>query len=122
MSLLIILCATSLPFVFLDRYDPTTPTVAASAATLLLLVAAFQLANGLAIVTAGALRGLRDTRVPALLAGVSYWGVGLPAGLTLGFPLHLGVVGVWIGLAFGMTTAALLLLARFRHSTEALTR
>ena len=54
------------------------------------------------VVAAGALRGLRDTRVPMLLAAVGYWAIGLPVGLLLGFPFGLGVSGIWIGLAGGL--------------------
>ena len=64
-------------------------------------------------VAAGALRGLRDTRVPMLLAGLGYWVIGLPVGLVLGFPLGFGVGGVWIGLATGLAVVAALMLRRW---------
>jgi MATE family multidrug resistance protein len=74
------------------------------------------------VVAAGALRGLRDTRVPMLFAAVGYWGIGLPVGLVLGFPLGLGASGVWIGLAAGLAVVAALLLRRWRRLASPATR
>ena len=48
------------------------------------------------------LRGLHDTRVPMIFAALGYWGIGLPLGVVLGFPLGLEGVGIWIGLASGL--------------------
>jgi MATE family multidrug resistance protein len=83
----------ALPWLFLSAEDPAAPAVAASAATLLVIAGVFQLADGVQVVAAGALRGLRDTRVPMLLAAVGYWAIGLPVGLVLGFPFGLGASG-----------------------------
>src|SRR5690606_11152808 len=52
--------------------------VATLAASLLLYAAAFQFPDGIQVVSAGALRGLGDTRVPMLLAALAYWGIGMP--------------------------------------------
>jgi MATE family multidrug resistance protein len=84
----------ALPWLFLGADDPDAPAVAAGAATLLVIAGLFQLADGVQVVAAGALRGLRDTRVPMLLAAVGYWVIGLPVGLLLGFPLGLGASGI----------------------------
>jgi multidrug resistance protein, MATE family len=35
----------------------------------------------------GLLRGVQDTRVPMIYAGLAYWAVGIPASYLLGFPL-----------------------------------
>ena len=59
------------------------------------------------------LRGLKDTRVPMLFAGLGYWVVGLPLGAALAFKLDLGGLGIWIGLAVGLGTVAALMLARW---------
>ena len=58
--------------------------VAALAATLLLYAAVFQFPDGIQVLSAGALRGLKDTRVPMLITMFAYWGVGLPLGAWLG--------------------------------------
>jgi MATE family multidrug resistance protein len=91
--------------------------VAALAASLLLYAAAFQFPDGIQVLSAGALRGLRDTRVPMFLAALAYWGIGMPLGAGLGLYLGWGPRGMWIGLIAGLTVAALLLCRRFLRSS-----
>ena len=97
--------------------------VATLAATLLLYAAAFQFPDGVQVLSAGALRGLRDTRRPMLLAALAYWGLGMPLGAILGLGLDgvvpaMGPQGMWIGLIVGLTAAALLLGTRFLRSSR----
>lgn len=91
--------------------------VAALAAGLLLYAAAFQVSDGIQVVSAGALRGLKDTRVPMLLAALAYWGIGMPAGTWLGLGLGWGTRGMWIGLTLGLSAAAVMLTLRFVRSS-----
>ena len=91
--------------------------VAALAGNLLLYAAAFQFPDGIQVASAGALRGLKDTRVPMWLAVLSYWGLGLPLGIGLGLGLGWGPQGMWIGLIVGLSAAAVLLAARFRYTS-----
>ena len=86
--------------------------VAAMASTLLLYAAAFQFPDGIQVMSAGALRGLRDTRVPMLLALAAYWGLGMPLGAGLGLGLGHGPQGMWAGLIVGLAAAAVLMGAR----------
>jgi len=51
--------------------------------------------------------------VPMILAGFGYWIIGLPCGLALAFPLGLGPLGIWIGLAIGLFIVSGLMLARW---------
>ena len=86
------------------------------AAALLLLAAAFQFPDGVQVLSVGALRGLKDTRMPMLIAAFAYWGIGMPLGAVLGLGLGVpaqGPVGMWIGLIAGLTVAAVLLGLRF---------
>lgn len=92
-------------------------SVAALAASLLLFAAAFQFPDGVQVLSAGALRGLKDTRVPMLLAGFAYWGVGMALGATLGLGMGLGPRGMWIGLIAGLAVAAALMAGRFLRSS-----
>jgi multidrug resistance protein, MATE family len=92
--------------------------VAALAATLLLMAATFQFPDGIQVLSIGALRGLKDTRRPMLIAALAYWGIGMPLGAVLGlgmggFVPAMGPKGMWIGLIAGLTVAALLLSTRF---------
>jgi len=98
--------------VFLDDTDPETPGVIALGVGFLMVAALFQLADGGQVVAMGCLRGLKDTRVPMLLAAVGYWLVGLPLSLLLGFHWELEGVGIWLGLAGGLAAAALMLVWR----------
>ncbi|GAB2503808.1 MATE family efflux transporter [Lysobacter humi (ex Lee et al. 2017)] len=97
--------------------------VATLAASLLLFAAAFQFPDGIQVLSAGALRGLRDTRMPMLLAAFAYWGVGMPLGCALGFGWGglpaMGPRGMWIGLIAGLVVAAVLLGGRFLRSSAA---
>jgi MATE family multidrug resistance protein len=92
--------------------------VAALAATLLLMAATFQFPDGIQVLSIGALRGLKDTRTPMLIAALAYWGIGMPLGAVLGlgvgaFTPAMGPKGMWIGLIAGLTVAAILLSTRF---------
>ncbi len=89
--------------------------VASAAVGLLFLAALFQLSDGLQVSAAGALRGLKDTRVPMLMTVLAYWVIGLPLGYILGFELGMGARGMWVGLIAGLTVAAAMLPWRFRR-------
>jgi len=84
-------------------------------ATLLLFAAAFQVFDGAQVAGLCVLRGAADTAVPMLLAGVGYWGVGLPAAYLLGFHTPLGPVGVWAGMSLSLAVVASLLALRVRN-------
>ena len=83
------------------------------AVVLLHLAAIFQLSDGLQVTSIGALRGLRDARVPVAITGFSYWCVGLPLAYALAFAWGFGIAGLWIGIIAGLTSAAMLLCSRF---------
>jgi len=83
------------------------------AVTFLHVAAAFQLMDGLQVTASMSLRGLKDARGPMWLAGASYWLVGAPMCAFLGFGLKMQGLGIWLGLAFGLLVAAVLLTTRF---------
>ncbi len=91
----------SLPRTLAGAFSPD-PEVVRTGATLLLVAAAFQLFDGIQVVTTGALRGAGDTRTPMIANFVAYWLLGLPLGYFLAFPLGWGAVGIWIGLCCGL--------------------
>jgi multidrug resistance protein, MATE family len=86
--------------------------VVAMAASLLVYAAAFQLSDGIQVVSGASLRGLKDTQRPMLLTAFAYWGVGMPLGAGLCFGLGWGAQGMWCGLIAGLTFAAFLLAHR----------
>ncbi len=89
------------------------PAVAALAAQLMVLAAAFQFSDGIQAASAGALRGLKDTRLPAIITVLSYWGLGMPLGYWMGIVQGQGAQGMWYGLILGLSAAALMLTTRF---------
>ena len=80
---------------------------------LLVLVAAFQIADNLQGVLVGLLRGLQDTLVPMLLAILGFWVVGLGSAVLLDGVFS--APGVWLGLALGLATTAGLYARRWRQ-------
>lgn len=79
----------------------------------LVIAAAFQIFDGIQVVASLSLRGLKDARVPMWIAGAAYWLIGFPLCLGLGVGLGWQGFGVWIGLAFALMAAAILLSWRF---------
>jgi MATE family multidrug resistance protein len=77
------------------------------------VAAAFQIFDGLQVVAALSLRGLKDARAPMWIAGGSYWLVGFPVCLFLGIGLHMKGLGIWLGLACGLAVAAAAMFWRF---------
>ncbi len=103
---------------YLDPQDPANAAVVRLAVALLGIAAVFQVFDGVQVAAMGALRGLKDTRVPMLIALATYWGVGLTAGYVLGLALGRGATGLWWGLVVGLTAASVLLLMRFRRQAR----
>jgi multidrug resistance protein, MATE family len=94
--------------------DPTT----ALAATLILIGATLFIPDGLQATASGALRGLKDTRVPLLFAVISYWLIGFSAAYAFAFLTPLGAIGVWVGLSLGTALHATLLILRFLRLSD----
>lgn len=87
--------------------------VLALAAPLIVIAGAFQLVDGLQAVGAGLLRGLKDTKVPMVLALIAYWPIGFACAWIFAFPLGFGAEGVWFGFVLGLAAAAVFLCGRF---------
>jgi MATE family multidrug resistance protein len=90
------------------------------AAKLLLVGATFFITDGIQSIAVGALRGMKDTRIPLLFAAISYWVIGFWLSYLLGFWTTLGAIGVWFGLSIGTAIYATLLVLRFRLLTRRL--
>ncbi len=99
--------------VFLNLSDPANQVVIGLAVTYVVFAGIFQLADAGQAAANGMLRGLGDTRVPMLLAGIGYWGIGLPLAAALGFWAKLEGQGIWAGLAVGLAVVAVLMLIRW---------
>jgi MATE family multidrug resistance protein len=93
-------------------------TVVELAGRLLVVAAIFQLFDGGQVVSAGALRGLTDVKVPTAITFTAYWVIALPGAYLLAFHTPLGPLGVWTALAAGLACAAVLLGWRFHRLTR----
>ena len=95
------------------------PDIQIMAANLLLFCSAYQLCDSLQVITWGALRGFKDTRVPMIIMLFSYWCIGFPLGYSLAISHYwgtpMGAQGFWIGIIVGLSIASILLLVRLRH-------
>ncbi len=105
------------PDVIAGAYFATGDTFNADAVAFtiafLQVAAAFQIFDGLQVTAALSLRGLKDAHMPMWIAATSYWLFGFPACILLSKSQRLGGIGVWIGLAFALFLAAILLTGRF---------
>ena len=114
-GLVIYLLRHFLPTLYLNDTE-----VVAIASTLLIYAALFQIPDGLQVVTLGALRGGQDVNIPTIFTFIAYWVIGMPIGCLLSFYWDIGPQGLWIGLVFGFSASAILLIMRFRYKINKL--
>ncbi len=88
------------------------------AVSLLFMAAIFQISDGLQVSSFGALRGLKDTKIPMFVNLIAYWMIGLPLGYYLGITRNIGPQGLWVGLIAGLSVAAVLHNLRFWWKTR----
>src|SRR5690606_35820909 len=113
MAAIMILFPYKLISAFVELDAPENAEVVRLAATFLAFAGLFQIVDGAQAVAGGMLRGLHDTTVPMIYALIGYWGVGLPLGALLAFPVGLEGRGIWMGLSAGLAVVAVLLLVRW---------
>ncbi|ALF54574.1 multidrug transporter MatE [Nostoc piscinale CENA21] len=99
---------------YLDTNNSDNQDVVNLTIKLLAVAAIFQIVDGIQVTASGALRGLKDTRIPLLIGVFAYWCVGLLTGYALGIWFGYGTIGLWWGLAIGLASAAIVLSWRFR--------
>ncbi len=107
-------CATIIYAEDIARLYSGDEAVITLAVSLLLVAAVMQLGDGTQVTAAGALRGLKDTRVPLGINAFVYWCVGFAVAYLLGVRLGYGARGVWFGLCCCLWVAGILLTLRFR--------
>ena len=113
-----------LPWIYLDSKNIIDSSdvfsVVKLSSNLLLISAFFQISDGIQSVVIGALRGLQDVNLPALITFISYGLIGFPISYSFGIKFEYGVVGIWIGLLVGLTFSSIFLLMRFQYLTKKL--
>ena len=93
------------------------PQVVSIAASLFILMAILQIADGVQGTSLGALRGMSDMAMPSVITLLAYWPLALPAAYFFGFVLEFGAVGIWLGYMLGVAVAAIVLPWRFWRLT-----
>ena len=89
----------------------------AVAAAVLPMAGAFQIADGTQVVAGGVLRAMGRPQAAAVVNLVGYYAFALPLGYALGFPLGMGLPGIWLGLTLGLLGIAGALVLWVRRHT-----
>lgn len=100
-----------LPMLFNDD-----PEVLYIASTLIIWAAVFQIPDATQAIAAGALRGIRDVKIPTIYIALGYWVFGVPLGYCLAFYLGWGASGIWIGFIISLSFVGVMLASRFIRS------
>jgi MATE family multidrug resistance protein len=89
------------------------PVVKGIAISLLLMATVFQVADGIQIGAAGALRGYKDTRVPMAVNIFAYWIIAFPLAYLAAVTYKLPPNYIWGGFVAGLSVAAVMLTWRY---------
>jgi MATE family, multidrug efflux pump len=81
---------------------------------MLFMAAIFQVADGVQIGAAGALRGYKDARVPMVINTFAYWVLAFPLAYLAAVTFRAPPQYIWGGFVIGLTVAATLLSFRYR--------
>ena len=113
-AIIFIISSDLLPWLYLDNNNSFDVLETVSIASkLLIVVALFQIFDGIQIVAQGSLRGIQDVKIPSLICFFSYVVFGIPVMIYLGLYTDLKATGVWIGFLIGLIIASILLSIRF---------
>ena len=107
------LFAEQLGFLFIQPDDKLSAQTIALIIPMLWITALFQLGDSLQAIITASLRGLNDTRMPALYGFICFWIISLGSGVVMAFWLGWGPVAVWAGLGLGLTLNAAILALRW---------
>ena len=94
------------------------PAVRGIAISLLLMAAIFQVADGVQIGAAGALRGYKDTRIPMVVNTFAYWVLAFPLAFLAAITFKAPPNYIWGGFVVGLGTAAVLLTWRYSRISQ----
>jgi MATE family multidrug resistance protein len=121
MSAFFMTCSAAFLLLFRDivvSVYTSDPSVQAIAVSLLLMAAIFQIADGVQIGAAGALRGYKDTRMPMVINTFAYWALGFPLAYMAAITFQSPPSYIWAGFVLGLSVAAVLLTIRFNRLSK----
>ena len=95
------------------------PVVKGIAISLLLMATVFQVADGIQIGAAGALRGYKDTRIPMAVNIFAYWIIAFPLAYLAAVTYKLPPNFIWGGFVAGLSVAAVMLTWRYARISSA---
>ena len=104
----------------IPTFFTTNAEVIAIASQLMVFAALYQLSDGIQNVSVGILRGIQDVKIIMPIAFVSYWLLNLPVGYLVCCTLGRGPSGLFLGLSFGLSAAAGMMILRIRRSIRRL--
>jgi MATE family multidrug resistance protein len=120
-AIIFILGSEFFPWLYLSNNDsPGIVETVKIASKLLIVVAVFQVFDGIQVIAQGCLRGIQDVKIPSLICFFSYIIFGLPVMVYLGLYTELKAIGVWIGFLFGLTASSFFLSFRFFMKSDQL--
>ena len=118
LSLMIMAFAALITLIFREQIIQLYSTdleISKIAGKILLIAAAFQILDGLQISSVGVLRGLADTKIAMIFAIKGYWLIGMPIGLCFAYFFNFGFIGLWLGIAIGLASFAVMAIMRVKR-------
>lgn len=116
MTLILLIFPEALAMLFIHPSDENFSATLPIVVSMLFFVGLFQLVDGMQVIAGAKLRGINDTKIPAIIALISYWGVGIGSAYILAFTLGWGPAVIWGGLGIGLATASVITTYRWaRH-------
>ncbi|HCU05086.1 MAG: hypothetical protein A2X77_00250 [Gammaproteobacteria bacterium GWE2_42_36] len=99
----------------IDIRQPYAAAIVSHAILFLAIGGLAQLADTVRFIALGALRGLKDTRVPMWISVIVFWGIALPLGYLFGFVFHGEGAGLWLGVLISLIIGAGVLWWRYHR-------
>ncbi len=99
----------------IDIHSPHLQKLVKEASTFLLLVGILILVDCLRMISIGALRGLKDTRLPMFVSIICFWCIAFPCAYLLAFKFNFGGAGIWWGIIIGLFVTGIILFVRFNR-------
>lgn len=109
------LFATTAISLDLDMHAVNLQPVVKQATVFLMLAGILIIAEAIRLITAGALRGIKDTRFILLASIIGFWFITLPGAYLLAFKLHWGGAGIYTSMIMGMVITGIILVLRFNY-------